>query len=368
MKKIYQILLRGFGALPLLLLGLAMPASPQGATGAFSEAEAALNAAEKNFETGKQAFEDPAAKTDSGAKPGQKSGKLSYSDASLPKKAEGQPLTEEEARARALQGSPETGYAGTWTDPENGDIITSVIAPRPPAQTNGNSYPLYIAPSIGSWNSDSDYSGWSGGYPSWPVTPDNPGYGTPVPPPPPGPGYPPPAGPGFGNNFYPYPHPPQDFNPGYRPLRPGPPPGAPRPGGNNPGWNSGNPFQPQPPWMSQNPALRPTPSTPPLNQNPGQPPSWLPGQPSQPYPGGNPGFNPPAYPGGNPGAYPPPTYPTPGGNYPPPYPGNPPSGGSLWNPGLDRTQGGFPGHAMPRNGFNSQGGMGRSLMDTRRQP
>ncbi len=39
------------------------------------------------------------------------------------------------------------GFAGTWRDPESGDIITSVIAPRPPQQPDWDS-PLIVAPQV----------------------------------------------------------------------------------------------------------------------------------------------------------------------------------------------------------------------------
>ncbi|WP_206214237.1 hypothetical protein [Desulfovibrio sp. ZJ369] len=40
-----------------------------------------------------------------------------------------------------------SGFAGTWRDPESGDIITSVIAPRPPQQPDWDS-PLIVAPQV----------------------------------------------------------------------------------------------------------------------------------------------------------------------------------------------------------------------------
>lgn len=326
------------------------------ASGAFGEAEASLNAAEKSFDEGMQAFENPG---NSGASASQKSGKMSYSSASQAQRPAQKPETPEEARAQALQGSPETGYAGTWTDPQNGDIVTSVIAPTPPAQNNSSNYPLYIAPSIGNWNSDyGNASNWSGGYPSWPVTPDNPGYGTP----PPSPGWGPPANPGFGGHFYPYPQPPHNFHPGYRPLRPGAPPCG---GLHN--WNSGNPWQPQPPWMNQNPALKPFPPFPP--QNPGQAPGWIPGAPAGPA---NPGGNPPFYPG-NPGANPPPAqFPGsfPGATPPPPFPGGHMPGGSLWHPGMDMPGAMLRPFRAPAMGHsiinNAHSGMSRTLIGARR--
>lgn len=51
-------------------------------------------------------------------------------------------------------GSP--GFAGTWQDPESGDIMTSVIAPRQPATPYGHTH-LYVAPFMGN-------EGYDGGY------------------------------------------------------------------------------------------------------------------------------------------------------------------------------------------------------------
>lgn len=210
------------------------------------------------------------------------------------------------AATAGLLGSPDTGFAGTWTDPANGDVITSVIAPTPPASTQ--SYPVYVEPHIngagwngtswdsGPWGSSSWNNNWNNGWqsngaPQWPGYPGDPGYMPPPPPPSQVPVIPPyatgqppylPPTPGLNMPSYPPPR-----HPGYRPLRPGngnpppPPPGQ--------GWNSGAVPPPGAGWQ-QNPGLPP---------NHGfRPPSQF--QPNPGFqPGGNQGFRPlPMRPGG----------------------------------------------------------------------
>lgn len=320
--------------------------SSQAATSPFTEAEASLNAAEKQFEQAKAA-ENQA--TTSGEKQGsaQKSGRIPWSSAEKSGQNVQAPETAEEARRQALQGSPETGYAGTWTDPQTGDIITSVIAPTPPAQNNTGSYPIIVEPNVGNWGGYSDYdAGWSGTYPNWPVTPDNPGYGGLWNGPPPKP-FAPPAW--SGPTYYPYPHPPANFHPGYRPLRPGQ--------GGNQGWGGNWQPGPFPPGNNGQPGAFPggnwQPGNPPSgNWQPGNPPvgNWQPGSPPQggngqpaPFPGGNwqPGnpssgnWQPGIPPQGNwqPGPGPQGAW-RPGNR--PFWPGTPGNLGSLWHPGLDR--------------------------------
>lgn len=105
------------------------------------------------------------------------------------------------------------GFAGTWRDPETGDIITSVIAPRPPQQPNWGA-PLIVAPQV---------------YPGYSNQPNPPG-----PPPRPYPGHgsgsvPPWQQPGWQN-----PRPPQgQMPPGWRP------PADTRPWPHAPGWLPG---------------------------------------------------------------------------------------------------------------------------------
>lgn len=199
-------------------------------------------------------------------------------------------------RDQALQGSPETGYAGTWTDPANGDIVTSVIAPVPQPSQNNQNYPIIIEPQVsgggysGSYNGYNAYNGWNNG-PQWPTTPDNPGY-------------PPSTGTGPYPGYQPY-YPGQPY-PGYNPY-----PGMAIP---YPGYNPapGYPY-PMPPFAGHHPGWRP-----PANFHPGY-------RPLRPHPNpgvqpGNPGMHPgnPGFPPGNPGGANPPQNPNPGG---------------LWNPG-----------------------------------
>ena len=82
------------------------------------------------------------------------------------------------------------GFAGTWRDPETGDIITSVIAPRQPQPQEWNT-PVIVAPQI------------------------YPGGGRPYPP---GSGLQPPYTPGPPPRPYPKPHP--GFQPGWQGARP----------------------------------------------------------------------------------------------------------------------------------------------------
>ena len=54
------------------------------------------------------------------------------------------------------------GFAGTWTDPESGDIVTSVIAPRQAAQPQGP-VNVYVAPGFSDGGSSGGSSGDSSG-------------------------------------------------------------------------------------------------------------------------------------------------------------------------------------------------------------
>lgn len=279
-------------------------------------------------------------------------------------------------RADAMQGSPETGYSGTWKDPATGDIITSVIAPTPQI-TNGQyqNYPIIIEPQVsgsdwsgnGSDNNWSDGStGWNSHWPQWPGYPGDNGY--PVSPPPQRPGRP---WPGSGN-WQPHPvmPPPPNvmppFPPGYRPLRPMAPfsggvPGVPgvMP---NPNFPS-NPVLPPPGVAPFPPSGNPGPVMPPQSWKPG---GWQPG----PMPSGGgwkpgamppaaapsiPGYNPPAIiPGYNPPAvipgYTPMPTPGAGAGFPvsPANPGIQPRGELLNGPGP-----GFQPSSMRRGGHRA---------------
>lgn len=216
----------------------------------------------------------------------QQSAATSWSQATSPQNIQ-DGTAQPDPRQQALQGSSATGYAGTWTDPATGDVVTSVIAPAPqPAQSQN--YPIIVEPQVsGNAYSGNQYYGWQGGYGNsgwsqWPTSPDNPGYPPNAPsqnvpynqPPPPGWHAPYPGQPYPGFNPYPYqgplgwqpypgygpPHPggnaiqpgqpgfmPPPFPPGYRPLRPNaapgnmPAPGWQQPGASNPGgiWQPG---------------------------------------------------------------------------------------------------------------------------------
>lgn len=141
------------------------------------------------------------------------------------------------------------GFAGTWRDPETGDIITSVIAPRPPQQPNWGA-PMFVAPQI------------------YPAYTDPPG---PLPQPP-----------------RPHPSP-----PGPNPYPPGPPP-RPYPGqgsGSVPPWQQPGWQNPRPPQGQRPPGWRPPANTQPWPHAPG----WLPGPRNSVSPSGNVA---PAMPGG----------------------------------------------------------------------
>ncbi len=259
----------------------------------------------------------PAQQADTQATPpGQSTSKKSMSDAQRQ-----QPMLDTRAaadpRQQALQGSPETGYAGTWKDPETGDIITSVIAPLPKPDNTQN-YPILIEPQVSgnSWQTNSDSwgpiwnggsSGWQPGWPQWPGYPGD--TGTPPPPPPGAPGMKP-------------------FPPGMPPVPPGVPPNQPY----NPAFPTHNPYNPS--WTPfpppEHPGYRPL--------RPNNPSVWKPGQP------GGPGMRPPQNQDWHP-------------NTPPPNPGFRPGispnpgfrplpmrpGGQTWQHGIGSGGAGGPG-------------------------
>lgn len=289
----------------------------------MSAANSAMQGAEKDFQQAEKDF-NQAMQTTSAQKTGtqswsEASGQTSSSTSVTPKKMS-------DPANPSLYGSPETGYAGTWTDSATGDIITSVIAPTPPATQNSQNYPIVVEPNVGDWGYSGNSGGnWSGGYPQWPVSPDNPGYGTY--PPVQGPPFTPPPGPGgFGPNFYPSPPLPDNFHPGYRPLRPNGPMNRPN----------------QPPFSQ--------PGFAPWTPHPGN--QWQPGfngwNGNAQFP--NPGQNPPGnWNNGSPG------FPNQGFNNPVPRPpANNPSflPGNGWNQGYP----GFNRPAGPNNGNNPAGG------------
>lgn len=124
------------------------------------------------------------------------------------------------------------GFAGTWRDPETGDIITSVIAPRQPLPQE-QSGPLIVAPQI---------------YPGGGQSPFPPGGGVqpPYPPGPPPRPYPGPT-PGFRPDW-PGARPPVPSTPGWRPPQHTGPPPRPYPGF-QPGWRPPVPRNSVAPYM-----------------------------------------------------------------------------------------------------------------------
>lgn len=255
-KPVLFVIALSIAVLPLLApsptlaadAGNANPASPQRD---MREAQRDLEAAARDFPNA-----NPAGSS-------QKTGRINWSD--LPAAAAPQPSGTKTPAANpspaTLQGSPETGYAGTWTDPATGDIVTSVIAPRRQQPSYQSTMPIIVEPDISSWGYSGN-QGWQGGYgpqqgqswPQWPNNPGEPGY--------PGPGNPPSQYPGpmpmrpmnpmapMGPS-YAHPSLPPGYQPGYRPLRPQPHPGQGNPGGiwnpNMPAWPSEPGGKPQTP-------------------------------------------------------------------------------------------------------------------------
>lgn len=258
-----------------------------------------------------------------------------------------------EAMEQAMHGSPETGYSGTWTEPGTGDIITSVIAPRPAPSTNQyQNYPIIIEPQVSGsdWSGGSWNSAYNSSWPQWPGYPGNPGY--PVEPPAGGSSQP---WPGPSGGFHPPmgpmspPDAPPPFPPGYRPLRPGSPPFPGQAGGINPLPPTGIPgspgFNPNPPMGGPTNPLPPQgiPGTPGFNPNP------PPGGPSNPLPPqgipGSPGFNPNPPPGGPSNPLPPMGIPGSPGFNP-----NPPPGPPHGFPGMPGFNPGTSPSGMPSSG------------------
>lgn len=278
-----------------------------------SNPQAALLAAEKRFEEAQKSFNQQA------PAPSQEARQNAEARRPLPQSNSTMPGAYDDPRISAYQGSPETGYSGTWTDPATGDIITSVIAPAPQqAYGQMQNYPIIIEPQVSgmSWDGSSSSqwqpgsnSGWQSGWPQWPGHPGDNGY---PPPPPPAnmPGMMPSPGMGQLPGYIPN-NPLPPFAPGYRPLRPGQgmpvQGGAPFPGaqpGMPPAGNSGWPpsYQPAPPnaWQPNAPG---TPGWVPPSYQPAPPNAWQPGRPPSGWrPGG--GFRPVRpiiVPGSNPG-------------------------------------------------------------------
>lgn len=270
----------------------------------------------------------------------QQNGVQSWSEASRPAQSQ----AGAGAQAQAPGPGDENGYMGTYTD-SNGDIVTSVIAPKRPQQDTQD-YPIIVEPQIGGY----DWNGGSyGGY-GW-----NGGGFRPLPPPQPMPGQ-------------------QGFNPGWYggPGNPGNTPGwRPHPGFDGPGRPDGYdrpgrpdiPGRPGRPGFPGNPSIwQPGMNPPNWNDGPDRPGSgnWTPppgwqGRP-EPGPGAGPG-NTPGWQGGSGSSWNPPTAPPgTGPNWRP----NPPGG---QNPAPGQLPGQIPGQ-VPGQGngsINAPGGVGGNI-------
>lgn len=233
-----SILILGSGAANVLAAEPATSARPswQAAPPPLDEGnpQAALVQAKKRFQQAEADFTTAENREANAAlNPPQKTATTTSEPAaaSAPQAAQQAAPQASDPRAEALQGSPETGYAGTWKDPATGDIVTSVIAPTPqPSASQTQNYPIIVEPQVSGTGWGGNWSGsngsWNPEWPQWPGYPGNNGY--PVPPPT-QPSYPKPEppfpGPVSGNwhQPFPVPQPPNQappFPPGYRPLRP----------------------------------------------------------------------------------------------------------------------------------------------------
>lgn len=301
-----------------LCLPLFMAAPGFGASGPaadFSEGQRDLSAAGKDLRMAEKEFAVAGNVVDEGT-----TGRTTWSQLGDPAAEQIQP--EAEAQPKAGQGpQPKMrpakmpgaqvtsntapgydGYMGTWVDPKNGDIVTSVIAPTRRNQSQDyQNYPIIIEPYVSGWGNNYG-NNWNGGWGNsgW-AGPHGPGQqvpGYPFPPAYPGfqpsgqvPGYPfPPSPPGYG------PTPPPPHGPNYAPSLPGQgnPPGRPGiPGNPN---NPGGLMPPVPPpgpgfGPGQGPAINP-PIPPRPNFGPNQGPGYPPLLPPQSGPGNKPNFGP----------------------------------------------------------------------------
>lgn len=320
-----------------LCLPLFMAAPAFGASGPaadFSEGQRNLDAAGKDLQKAEKEFAAAGNVVDEGttgrttwSQLGDSAAEQAQPEAEAPAEAGKSPQAKRQpAKMPGAQVTSNTapgydGYMGTYVDPDNGDIVTSVIAPTRRNQNQDyQNYPIIIEPDVSgwgnNWNNGWNNSGWAGphgpgqqvpGYPyppaypgfqpsgqvpGYPFPPSPPGYG-PAPPPPNGPNYAPslpgqgnppgnpnnpgglmppvpPPGPGFGPGpaINPPVPPKPNFGPGYPPLLP--PQSGP---GNRPGFGHGPNFGHKPgfgPGMRPGPGFRPhTELTPP--KNPGRP-------------------------------------------------------------------------------------------------
>ena len=283
-----------------LCLPLFMAAPAFGASGPaadFSEGQRNLDAAGKDLQKAEKEFAAAGNVVDEGttgrttwSQLGDSAAEQAQPEAEAPAKAGKSPQAKRQpAKMPGAQVTSNTapgydGYMGTYVDPDNGDIVTSVIAPTRRNQNQDyQNYPIIIEPDVSgwgnNWNNGWNNSGWAGPHgpgqqvPGYPYPPAYPGFQ------PSGqvPGYPfPPSPPGYG------PAPPPPNGPNYAPSLPGQgnPPGNP----NNPGGLM-PPVPPPGPGFGPGPAIKP-PVPPKPNFGPGYPPLL----PPQSGPGNRPGF------------------------------------------------------------------------------
>ncbi len=283
-----------------LCLPLFMAAPAFGASGPaadFSEGQRNLDAAGKDLQKAEKEFAAAGNVVDEGttgrttwSQLGDSAAEQAQPEAEAPAEAGKSPQAKRQpAKMPGAQVTSNTapgydGYMGTYVDPDNGDIVTSVIAPTRRNQNQDyQNYPIIIEPDVSgwgnNWNNGWNNSGWAGPHgpgqqvPGYPYPPAYPGFQ------PSGqvPGYPfPPSPPGYG------PAPPPPNGPNYAPSLPGQgnPPGNP----NNPGGLM-PPVPPPGPGFGPGPAIKP-PVPPKPNFGPGYPPLL----PPQSGPGNRPGF------------------------------------------------------------------------------
>lgn len=323
MKKYSKFIYGGtlFAAACFLVMAIVTAANcARNAAEDFSSGEAALAGAEKDLRHAEKDFAAGEKASGQGV-----SSTSAWSQAKEPPEGQNAPQNPPQGQRKQTAGPNAgedvpgsvppgyNGYMGTYVDPANGDIVTSVIAPTSPHEQEYQNYPVIIAPQVGNWDNNSN-SGWNNGWQNgWNNGWNNGWYG-------PGqevPGYPyPPAPPGFrpSGQVPGYPFPPAP--PGYRPPPPSsdswpgywPPPGS---NGSLPGaW-------PRPPLPNLNPGVGPVlpPGsnsgawTPPV-QNPGNPGGIMPPQQVLPSPPYAPPFIPGQWPGSSGSLQPSPAYPS----------------------------------------------------------
>lgn len=296
-----------------LALCVALAAPAGAAQNDFSAGQSDIKAAEKDLRMAEKDFAQAGKVVDEGT-----AGRTTWSQIGDPSAAESPqtdipPLTAPGQPARHNKKTPVRngatvtnnlapgydGYMGTYVDPANGDIVTSVIAPsRRQNDQDYQNYPIIIEPDIRGWGNNGwnnngnnwGYNNWGYGNMGWNGGPGQQVPGYPFPPAYPGfqpsgqvPGYPfPPS-----HNFGPPPPPPPN-GPNYAPSLPGqnsPPPGPP----NNPGGIMPNPVPPPGPGFGpgQGPSINPQPPT-----RPGFGPGHGPGRPPLPPAGMGPGNKP----------------------------------------------------------------------------